>query len=153
MAKLHPAARTCALVLAMAAIAPACRAQPSGAETVWNCWYNGDTTYRCRLAHARDEPGGKTEPYVPAPRGSLLPRRRPLPAIVRTIHEHPAQLHGRTITIPVFTEPRDPQFATMLVEAVMCGARPDCRARILRSAAAVALEYEEDPARPEWRPE
>jgi len=70
-----------------------------------------------------------------------------LPAIVKTIHERPAQLRGRTITIPVFTPPRDAQFAAMLVEAVMCGARPSCRARILRSPAAVAVEYEEDPAR------
>jgi hypothetical protein len=37
----------------------------------------------------------------------------------------------------------------MLVQGVMCGARPACRALIFDSAAAVADAYEEDPARAE----
>lgn len=154
MPHFHSAAPACAALFAIAGLAGAALAQPSpdvgDLDTVWNCWYNNDTTFRCRLARAPDDPGERdAEPQRPEARPqSLYPRRgRPLPAIVRTIHEHPARLRGHTITIPLFSPPLDTPFAGELVQAVMCGRRPMCRARIFRSAAAVAQQYEENPAR------
>lgn len=153
MRNFHSATRTCAALLSIAALAPAALAQPSSdlvgpADTVWNCWYNHDTTFRCRLAQAPDDPGGAdADPGLSAPRPSLYPKRGPLPAIVKTIRDHPARLRGRTITIPLFSPPIDMRFSVELVQAVMCGRRPACRIRIFRSLAGVAQEYEEDPAR------
>ncbi|NMG74682.1 hypothetical protein [Aromatoleum diolicum] len=154
MPHIRRSARACAAVFAIAGLAPAGLAQPSrekgDAETVWSCWYNEDTTFRCRLARSRDEPGDRRVKFgSPEPRRSLYPRRGPLPPIVKTIHDHPARLRGRTITIPLFSTPLDPEFAATLVQAVMCDTRPACRTRIYRSPAAAAEEYEEDPARPE----
>jgi len=154
MPRFHPATRACAALLALAARAPAALEQPSAdlgaVDTEWHCWYNDDTTFRCRLARAPDDPGARdAEPDRAPARSSLYPRRGPLPAIVGTIHQHPARLRGRTITIPLFSAPRDVRFAAMLVQGVMCGARPACRALIFDSAAAVADAYEEDPARAE----
>lgn len=154
MRNLHSATRACAALVSAAVLAPAAVAQLSPdfgpADTVWNCWYNHDTTFRCRLAQAPDDPGGAdADPGLSAPRSSLYPRRGPLPAIVRTIRDHPARLRGRTITIPLFSPPIDIRFSAELVHAVMCGRRPVCRIRIFRSLAAVAQEYEEDPARAE----
>lgn len=154
MPHVHRSTRACAALFAIAGLVPAGLAQPSrnmgGADTVWYCWYNEDTTFRCRLARARDNPGDRGAKFAtPEARRSLYPRRGPLPPIVKTIHEHPARLQGRTITIPVFSAPLDPAFAAMLVQSVMCDIRPACRVRIFRSPAAVAEEYEEDPARTE----
>jgi hypothetical protein len=149
--------RNSVTLFALATLAGPARADAAAADTAWGCWYNGDTTFRCRLARAPDEevsaPGGHdapapgASPFPPAPsQRLLLPRRGPLPVLVQTIHEHPARLRGRTITIPLFSHPTDAQLAAELTHAVMCGDRPACHVQIFRSAAAFAYAHEEDPA-------
>lgn len=154
MSHFHPTTRAVAALFAIAGFAPVGLAQPSrdigDAETVWYCWYNEDTTFRCRLARARDNPGDRGAWLgIPETRRSLYPKRGPLPPIVKTIHEYPARLRGRTITIPLFSHPLDPGLAAILVHSVMCGSRPACRTLIFPSSLAAAKEFEEDPARAE----
>lgn len=150
MFRIHSVVRACAaLGAAVGLVAVACaQAAPAGreADTLWACWYDGDTTFRCRLLRARDEPVDRTPARAREPRRSLYPRRGPLPPVVNTIHEHPGRLRGRTITVPLFSPPIDMRVAVELVEAVMCDVRPECRVRIFRSAAAAAMQYEDDPA-------
>ncbi|HJV25630.1 MAG TPA: hypothetical protein VJ673_08075 [Aromatoleum sp.] len=160
MPKLGPALRTCAALVAVVAFPPLGHAErPRDAavsETLWLCWYNHDSTFRCRLAHAPDTPPEIRAQYADqrakgadrtSSRRSLYPKRGPLPTIVKTIQEQPDLLRSRTITIPLFTPPRDLAFAATLVQAVMCDIRPACRAQIMRSSTAVIDAFEEDPAR------
>lgn len=145
---------TCAAVLALGMHAPPGLAQQpprDATDTLWLCWYNHDSTFRCRLSRAPRLPASlrAPRPAPPAARNTLYPRRGPLPPIVKTIHEQPARLKSHTITIPLFTPPLDLQFAAALVQSVMCDVHPGCRALILRSTTAVIEAFEEDPARDE----
>ncbi|BAL22517.1 hypothetical protein [Azoarcus sp. KH32C] len=156
MPKPRSALRTCAALAALGTLAPPGHGQrpldDALGETLWLCWYNHDSTFRCRLARAPETPPEVRAQYArradrTSSRRSLYPKRGPLPPIVKTIQEQPDLLRSRTITIPLFTPPRDLAFAATLVQAVMCDIRPACRAQIMRSSTAVIDAFEEDPAR------
>ena len=139
---LDPARRALA-TLAVALVAPAHGAEPAAApaeplETSWTCWYNGDSRVLCRVAAA--------PALDAAPLTTAYPGRDTLPEAVRTIHERPALLRGRTITIPLHSPPEDMDNAAELACAVMCGIRTACRVDFFRDVAELALRHEEDPA-------
>ncbi|QTQ37008.1 Uncharacterized protein ToN1_28760 [Aromatoleum petrolei] len=137
------------LLLALPAAAAHAGA-PAGAPVGWICWYGKGTTVSCRL-EAQDAlaPAVANPPSAEPDVGALLSQgKRPLPQIARTILREPAQLEGKTISIPLFTESHDMDFVQELAEAVMCGTRRLCRVRFLRSPSdiALALDAADDPA-------
>jgi len=108
---------------------------PLPPQVVWMCWYPGATTLACRLGDAPEPSrlsssaaGGTGELDVAVPEGHVA-----LPPIVRTILHRPGELRGRRISIPLFTEPLDMDFAHELAHAVMCGANRNCDVRFVDS--------------------
>lgn len=123
---------------------------PAARPASWVCWYADGTSLACRLGpeglsmlSPADLSAGAEDSAIVPPAG-----RRPLPEIVRTILLQPEKLAGRTISIPLFTEAQDMDFARELAEAVMCGTRRLCRVLFLGSSAEVALALDavDDPA-------
>ncbi|MBD5804939.1 hypothetical protein AZOA_43850 [Azoarcus sp. Aa7] len=156
LARMHAAVRAAcrrhvAGSLLMALYATCAHAEePVAAPVSWVCWYAGATSVACRLG-APDAfvPSGADLPSPASDAGAVLPvGKRPLPEIVRTILLHPDTLVGRTISIPLFTEARDPDFVHELAEAVMCGTRKLCHVLFLGSSTeiALALDMLDDPA-------
>jgi len=98
---------------------------------VWSCAIDGETSVVCRLRMAPGaEPVGAADAataFVPTgtPDGEARPGR--LPTLVRTLREDPGALAGRTVLIPLHTEPTDMAFVRQLAAAVMCGSRSNCR--------------------------
>ncbi|WP_332675533.1 hypothetical protein [Aromatoleum sp.] len=122
-----------ALVLATTGAVVAAQTPPQ--PVVWLCWYPGATTLACRLGDAPGPAGLSAsaarvaeELDVPVPEGRVA-----LPPIVRTILRRPGDLRGRRISIPLFTEPLDMDFARELAYSVMCGANRNCEVRFVDS--------------------
>lgn len=104
------------------------RAAAEGPETVWACWYDRSTSVLCRLLAAPVSPVA-TSPESALPPGeapSSRPRR-PLSPLVHVIGEAPAQLGGRIVRIPLHNHAQNMEAVEQLADAVMCGARSDCR--------------------------
>lgn len=104
------------------------RAAADGAETVWVCWYDRSTSVLCRLLTA---PPSMLETVADSPEPPIAPvtprTGRPVPAVVYTISQNPAQLASRTLRIPLHNHAQDMDAVEQLADAVMCGARRDCR--------------------------
>lgn len=98
---------------------------------VWSCGYDRETSIACRLRTpplaASTEAPDATASSLPIDDAQGASRRSRLPAIVRELRERPGLLSGRTVLIPLHTEPTDMAFVRQLAAAVMCGARADCR--------------------------
>lgn len=93
-------------------------------ETLWICWYNGDTTVHRRLRQpAPDSDAAEAQVAIARPaRGA-----RPLPPLVREIIRASEGLLGTEIMITLFTEPETHAFAEQLARATMCFGKPACR--------------------------
>ena len=104
-----------ALVL-MAASAPA------KADTVWSCWYNGDTRIQCVLAAAA------STDTAPSPHENAT-----LPGVVKQLWARAHTLTGRRVFIPLFNEPEDWERVRLLAESVMCGSSQACSVDFSRS--------------------
>lgn len=104
------------------------RAAADDAETVWACWYDRSTSVLCRLLTA---PASPIETAVESPLPLVVPASsRPgavLPPLAHVISEAPARLGGRTVRIPLHNHAHNMDAVEQLAEAVMCGARSDCR--------------------------
>jgi len=110
-----------ALVLMAAASAPA------RADTVWSCWYNGDTRIQCMLAAAASV--AAHSPYENAT----------LPGMVKQLWERAHTLTDKRVFIPLFNEPEDWERVRLLAESVMCGNSRACSVDFSRSYAEAAL--------------
>jgi len=134
-------ARTSLLTLALLVIPQVCGAETAAApalETRWTCWYNGSMGVLCRVTDAPPAEAA-VEPVAVAPDG--------LPEVARVILERPGLLRGRTVAIPLYSQPEEMANAELLADAVMCGARASCSVDFFRDLAALAMQLEEDPAR------
>jgi hypothetical protein len=130
------------VTLALLLIPQGCGAETAAApaiETRWTCWYNGRTSVLCRVT---DAPLAQP-PLDPA----ASPPSDGLPEVARVILERPGLLRGHTLTIPLHSPPEEMANAELLAEALMCGARTSCRVDFFRDVAALAMQFEEDPAR------
>ena len=96
-------------------------------STVWYCAYDGKQAISCRLG----DPGEPTKLV----REQVDPR---LPALAHGIRNHPAQLAGKTISIPLHTVPFDFDLVGQLAEAVMCGNHNTCAVIFARNMVALA---------------
>lgn len=98
---------------------------------VWSCAFERETSIACRLrtAPAAESVGAADAATASAHTGTPdgEARQGRLPAIVRTLRDQPGALAGRTVLIPLHTEPTDMAFVRQLAAAVMCGSRGNCR--------------------------
>jgi hypothetical protein len=91
------------------------------ALTQWLCVDNGETALRCRV-HRISAPFS-----APAAVATLADR---LPPIVRELRERPLAWRDRPVMIPMFNQPFDTSHVRQLAQAVLCGPRSDCVARV-----------------------
>jgi hypothetical protein len=96
-------------------------------STVWYCAYDGNQAISCRLG----APGESTKLI----QEQIDPR---LPALAHGIRNHPGQLAGKTISIPLHTVPFDFDMVGQLAEAVMCGNHNTCAVIFARNMVALA---------------
>lgn len=89
------------------------------AQTVWACWTNQQQQVACLLQSST--PGAGPVGTAQAPMTSAWP-----PSL-QTVRGQPARLRGRTLLIPLHTEPFDPASVAELARAVLCGSQPGCR--------------------------
>lgn len=85
---------------------------PFGA-TQWHCHYDGAIHIQCRLATS----GIAIQPVAVSAR---------LPGVVDKILNHPDQLAGSVVAIPLHGVPFDMEMVGKLAEAVMCASRAAC---------------------------
>lgn len=104
---------------------------PVGA--IWNCWYNLDQHVACVLQSSSlagtlpiDEP---RQPDAVAAAKPVRQVASALPTMVQLLRTKPAALRGRTLMIPLHTEPFDHDSVAALAQLVMCGPQLECRAR------------------------
>jgi len=95
-----------------------CAHAQSDPGTIWDCWYDGNTSVHCLLRSA--EPGEMAAVPPVAASG------RPLPAFVQTIRDDPGSLMDRMVTIPLHGIPFDMDSVRQLARSVMCGAQLAC---------------------------
>ena len=94
--------------------------------TVWYCAYDGKQAISCRLG----DPGEATKLI----QEQIDPR---LPALAHGIRNHPGQLAGKNISIPLHTVPFDFEMVGQLAEAVMCGKQNSCAVIFARNMVAL----------------
>lgn len=96
-------------------------------STVWYCAYDGKQAISCSLGDAGDP--SKVIPEQIDPR---------LPVLAHSIRNRPAQLAGKSISIPLHTVPFDFEMVGQLAEAVMCGNHNTCAVIFARNVLALA---------------
>jgi hypothetical protein len=106
---------------------------PASAAVAWHCWYNFDQNVACTVRQPESaRPWAAPELRAGSPIAAATPPARlganALPPSVRLLRDRPYAFRGRTILIPIYTEPFDRALAAELVESVMCGREPDCTA-------------------------
>ena len=90
-------------------------------DSRWACWYApSNLTIRCLLARAPETGNEQRRAEVDS---SFNPR---LPQLVRTIWGSPEALAGAHVSIPLYSEPFEMDFAHQLASATMCGTRKEC---------------------------
>lgn len=117
------------LVIGLLWTSPA-RTAPVGA--IWNCWYNLDQHVACVL---QSSSLAGTLPIDDMRQPDLAASPKParqvasaLPTMVQLLRTRPSALRGRTLMIPLHTEPFDHDSVAALAQAVMCGPQLECRA-------------------------
>lgn len=113
--------RPCRWMASAALTLMAAASAPAQADTVWSCWYNGDTRIQCVLATAA--PDATPSRYENAT----------LPGVVKQLWSRAHTLTGRRVFIPLFNEPEDWERVHLLAEAVMCGNSQTCSVYFSRS--------------------
>lgn len=87
----------------------------------WACWYDPDElVLACLLSRAPSRDFEARASQV----AQTIDRR--LSTLVRTIWGSPEKLARSRISIPLWNDPSEMDFARQLAESVMCGARDDC---------------------------
>jgi hypothetical protein len=121
------------LLFALAALGPAMARADEADGTRWRCWYDRAQHVACHLEQAAPD---RALHGVPAatPSTSAGARARELPAVVADLRQQPARWRGRTVRIPLHTEPIDDTLTAELAQAVLCGSLSGCR-----------VDYERDP--------
>jgi hypothetical protein len=107
---------------------------PASAAVAWHCWYNLDQHVACMVRQADSAiPLSATAVRTPQTTAVVTPPVRlhadALPPSVRLLRDQPGALRGRTILIPIYTEPFDHALMAELAQAIMCGRDPACTAR------------------------
>ncbi|WP_088286232.1 hypothetical protein [Ideonella sp. A 288] len=100
---------------------------------IWNCWYNLDQHVACVLQSSSlarvlpiDEPR-----HLDMAAAAVKPVRVVASAamtMVQLLRTRPTALRGRTLMIPLHTEPFDHDSVAVLAQIVMCGPQVECRA-------------------------
>lgn len=111
-----------ALGLAMACCAATAAPDAAAATTTrWGCQVQAQQL-ACFVDRSAATPMAAAAAAAPAD-----PR---LPPIVRELRQRPAWWRGRTVVIPLYTEPFDESRLQPLAQAVLCGAVAGCEAVI-----------------------
>lgn len=90
-------------------------------ETLWACFYNGQTTILCELVQA-PVPLTDTDGLV-----ASLDSGSPLPSLVGTIADRPLELLSHVIRIPMHSPAEDFTRVEQLADSIMCATNPSCR--------------------------
>lgn len=104
-------------VFQLASAAGAGDGEPTAQRTRWGCNV-AEQHLVCWLERSAEPPAA---PMLPP----LDPR---LPTIVRELRQRPALWRGRTLRIPLHTEPFPDSPLRELAQAVLCGVQSDCEA-------------------------
>lgn len=114
--------RSTLILLALAVpVSSFAEAENSAAGPRWACWYEaGNLTIQCLLS--RTPKSGLEERAVEVDRTT----DSRLPELVRTLRGSPEQLAANQISIPLWSNPSEMDFARELAQSVMCGVRADC---------------------------
>jgi len=90
-------------------------------DSRWACWYApSDLTIRCLLSRAPEADNEQRRAEVDRSFNQRLPQ------LVRMIWGSPEALAGARVSIPLYSEPFEMDFAHQLAMATMCGTRKDC---------------------------
>lgn len=101
---------------------------PARGETLWHCWYDQATHVVCALAAADPQRGLSAEEWRTVTETGPTHMQATLPPVVQWLRQRPGAFCGRIMLIPLHAEPIDHRGVGELAQAVMCGARRDCRA-------------------------